>query len=616
MLRKAALALTLGLALFAAGADTSASPGTTTRVSVDSSGGQADGQSVTPAISGDGRFVAFLSAASNLVTGDTNSFNDVFLHDRESGATIRVNVSSQGAEANAEPGSTGIAISGDGRFVAFDHPASNLVAADTNGVDDVFVHDRQTGVTERVSVDSAGGQSSGESFGPSISADGRFVAFRSDASNLVAGDSNGLPDVFVHDRQSGATARISQASGGDQSNGASSADAISADGRFVAFTSLASNLVAGDTNGFADVFAHDLQTGETTRVSVGSGATQGNQDSYRGALTDDGRFVAFYSLASNLVEGDTSGFVDVFIHDRLTGDTSKASVDNAGVEGNGDSWGQDISATGRYIIFRSDASNLVEGDSNGLPDVIVHDRVTGVTTRVSVDSANNQANGSSGNAGLGMSGSGRFVAFASRATNLIADDTNGVYDAFVRDLGDADSDGEWDPFDNCPAVANPGQQDQDGDGAGDTCDNCPSVANADQADTDGDALGDACDLDDDNDSLGMNRVETSGACTTDGAGLPTFRDCIELFVGTDPLDPCADTITANDEAVDKMPADLNDDQKVDGSDRELMRLAIADDRSGVYHQRFDLNADGAVNATDRAITGLYIRATGGMTCWP
>src|SRR5438552_4844963 len=240
---------------------------------------------------------------------------------RSAGArtTERVSGASGGTEANGA--SLRSAISAAGRFVAFDSAATDLVAADTNGVSDVFVHDRQTGATERVSVACGGAQGDGSSgligfaFPPALSADGRFIAFISSATSLVAGDTNGATDVFVHDRQTGTTERVSVASGGTQSNGASLGSALSADGRLVAFQSDATNLVVGDTNGTTDVFVRGRQTGTTARVSVASDGTQANDVSGYPALSADGRFVAFHSKATNLVAGDANGANDVFVHD-------------------------------------------------------------------------------------------------------------------------------------------------------------------------------------------------------------------------------------------------------------------------------------------------------------
>src|SRR5438132_6325767 len=252
---------------------------------------------------------------------------------RSAGAqtTERVSVASDGT-TEGNDASLGSALSADGRFVAFDSAATERVAGDTNVASDVLVHDRQTGTTERVSVASDGTQGNGSSgllsfaFPPALSADGRFVAFVSFAANLVAGDTNGATDVFVHDRQTGTTERVSVASDGTQGDGTSSSSALSADGRFVAYHSAATTLVAGDTNGATDVFVHDRQTGTTERVSVASGGTQGNGISAAPALSGDGRFVAFHSTATNLVAGDTNGAPDVFVHDRQAGTTERVSV--------------------------------------------------------------------------------------------------------------------------------------------------------------------------------------------------------------------------------------------------------------------------------------------------
>ncbi len=344
-----------------------------------------------------------------------------------SGVTSRVSVASDGRQGNFDSQTfRAPAMSADGRFVAFESSASNLVAGDTNGRYDVFVRDRLAGVTRRVSV-GAGGQANNGSDSPAISADGRFVAFYSDASNLVAGDTNGRSDVFVRDRLAGVTRRVSVGAGG-QANSESFGPAISADGRFVAFYSYASNLVAGDTNGRSDVFVRDRLAGVTRRVSVGAGG-QANSDSFGPAISADGRFVAFDSSASNLVVGDTNGTFDVFVRDRLAGVTRRVSV-GAGGQANSDSLSPAISADGRFVAFESNASNLVAGDTNATDDVFVRDRLAGVTRRVSVG-AGGQANSSSGSPAI--SANGRSVAYTSNASNLVRGDTNGAQDVFVRD---------------------------------------------------------------------------------------------------------------------------------------------------------------------------------------
>ncbi len=290
--------------------------------------------------------------------------------------TERVSVATGGAQATGTS-FTG-AISADGRFVAFYSDAINLVSGDTNAAFDVFVHDRQTGTTERVSVATGGVQAiGGDSYAPSISADGRFVAFYSLATNLVSGDTNAAFDVFVHDRQTGTTERVSVATGGAEANNTSLYPVISADGRFVAFWSDATNLVSGDTNAAYDVFVHDRQTGTTERVSVATGGGQATGGSYSPSISADGRFVAFYSLATNLVGSDTNGKADVFVHDRQTGTTERVSVATNGAQATGgDSANPAISADGRFVAFESDATNLIGGDGNGFRDIFVRDRGT------------------------------------------------------------------------------------------------------------------------------------------------------------------------------------------------------------------------------------------------
>ncbi len=358
--------------------------GVTTRVSVDSAGNQGNGASGVnqlgnagyPAISRDGRYVAFGSLASNLVPNDTNDRSDVFVHDRATAQTTRVSVSSSGIEGNHRSSCFRSAISDDGRYVAFYSDASNLAIGGLNGSGS-FVHDRTTGQTTHVSVSSSGVPGNSDSYFPGISGDGRYVVFWSIASNLVPADTNGSEDVFVHDRQSGETTRVSVSSSGVQGNANNEWPSISADGRFVAFNSNSDNLVPGDTNAFPnggnDTFVHDRQTGETTRVSVDSAGAQQNLSSgHFPSISDDGRQVAFVSVSSNLVPGDTGGIFDIFIHDRQTGETKRASVDSSGVQADGDSVHFALSGDGCHVAFDSLATNLAPGDTNGVMDIYVH----------------------------------------------------------------------------------------------------------------------------------------------------------------------------------------------------------------------------------------------------
>jgi Tol biopolymer transport system component len=382
-------------------------------------------------VSADGRFIAFSSFSTNLVIGDTNATYDVFLRDTVTSTTVRINISSAGVQANGVSGAHGISMSPDGRYVAYDSSANNLVPGDSNGSTDIFVFDRQLSRTERVSVASNGTQSNGLSWYPSISADGRYVAFTSSATNLVPGDGNGVFDAFVRDRISGTTERVSVSSAGVEGDNDSYAPSISADGRYVSFSSLAGNLAPGDTNACWDVFVRDRLSGTTERVSVSSMGAQGNGNSYEQTISSDCRYVSFTSNASDLVPGDTNAADDAFVHDRTTGMTERVGLDSGGIQGDRGSGGTTISDDGRYVAFSSDSTNLVAGDTNQLGDVFVRDRLSNTTERASLSTAGVQGNGVSFPASI--SGNGRFVVFGSEANNLVPADTNGYGDIFVHD---------------------------------------------------------------------------------------------------------------------------------------------------------------------------------------
>jgi len=397
------------------------------RVSVSSEGIEGDGISQYSSISEDGRYVALSSDAANLVPGDTNISSDVFVYDRLTGEIERVSLSSEGTEGNDL--SKMPSLSGEGRYVAFLSSATNLVPGDTNGHLDIFVHDIVSGMTERVSVSTGGLQANNYSFVPSISSDGRYVAFESRASNLVQGDTNGAWDIFVHDRVTGVTERVSVDSFGTEGNNQSYKPNISSDGGFVGFRSTASNLVIQDNNGVQDVFVHDRVTGQTERVSVNSGGTEGNGGSDNPSLSSDGRYVAFESYASNLVSGDTNVERDIFVHDRMTGQTERISVNSGGIEQNEDCVYPDISGDSRFVTFSSSATNLVSSDNNGTIDVFLHDRQTGETIRISIDSGGEEGNEISFHSFI--SDDGEQVVFKSDASNLVPGDNNGCRDIFV-----------------------------------------------------------------------------------------------------------------------------------------------------------------------------------------
>ena len=350
--------------------------GTTTRISVGVGGSEANGQSQRPTLSADGRYVAFWSEATNLVEGDTNRVSDAFVYDRESGTTRRVSVGPGGVQADGA--SARPVISADGGVVAFESAATNLIPPtvlnrppDTNRQRDVFAHDVATATTTRVSVTSDGRQGAGESVRPTISGDGRFVAFQSDAA-FEPGDTNGSRDVYLHDRTTGATTRVSGAPGGDEGPGGSFSPSLSFDGRYVAFWSNSAKLVGDDSNGVPDVFVRDRESGALERVSVASDGTESNGESSDPSLSPDGRWVAFWSAATTLVAADDNDRRDVFLHDRDTHSTTLVSMASDGTQGDADSYSPNVAAGGGMVAFDSTATNLVAGDTNRGSDIFLH----------------------------------------------------------------------------------------------------------------------------------------------------------------------------------------------------------------------------------------------------
>ncbi len=406
------------------------------------------GQGQFPVSNSNGDIVAFWSDSNLLVGGDTNNAGDIFVRNRVNDTTTRVNVGPTSTQANSITYAE-IDIDNGGNLIVFASDANNLVTGDTNNLTDVFVHDRAVGVTARVSLANGGVQSNGASNRPVISGNGLLVAFRSSASNLVTGDTNGIADLFIYDRTVNQIARFNLGGGGTQANAdyPQTTIALSFDGRYAAFDSLASNLVSGDTNNVSDVFVVDRATGVMRRVSTDALGVQGNGASYYPAISDDGRFVTFESTATNLVAGDSNAKTDVFLMDRDTdedgvydesGQTllTRISVSTSGTQSNNNSGAPSISSGGRWISFYSLASNLVADDTNNVGDIFAYDRRTGVVSRASVTAA--LANGSGGT-GLSndISGDGRFVLFESAANNLVSGDTNGVSDVFIAQGGPA-----------------------------------------------------------------------------------------------------------------------------------------------------------------------------------
>ena len=402
------------------------------RVSVSSAEVEANGDSISPVYDGvseDGRFVVFESDATNLVPADGNGLRDVFVRDRLLGTTTRVSEAWSGGDA------TGISlypsISEDGRWIAFSSDAPDLVIDDTNAAQDVFVFDRTTGQVSRVSMGWDGSEGNGDSRTPSISGDGRYVAFRSGATNLVPGSMTVSKSIYVCDLQTGDNELVSVTWDGFQESGGSWYPHISADGRHVAFISNSTDLVSFDDNGVNDVFMRDLDLGVTSMIGVDIDGEAGNSNTGGFGISADGRYAGVFSNATDLLPPgeDTNAAQDAFVRDFDLGVTERVSVSSSGEQADVGSGPATLDGSGRFAAFHSESSNLVDGDDNVASDIFGHDRATGITTLLTITEAGVQSDGDS--TGPTLSADGCFVVFSSVATNLVPDDTNGFQDVFV-----------------------------------------------------------------------------------------------------------------------------------------------------------------------------------------
>lgn len=428
-------ALMLGAAL--AVADTVPSYCTTRRISTSSSGAQANGPSRLPSISPDGAWVAFESSASDLVAGDTNGASDVFLKEVATGALWLVSRTPGGVPANGR--SDHATVSANGEWVLFESDASDLVPADTNGVRDVFLFERATGAVTRVSVTASGAQadgpsgSSGAFHGSHLAADGQRVVFASRATNLVPGDQGGFSDVFLLDRAGGTLTCITVNAQGQFADGDSFQPVLSGDGTVVAFATDATNLAGPDTNGVRDVLLVAVGGTGFHVASRSSAGIAGNGDSARPQLNTTGSFVAFESLATNLVPGDTNGAQDVFLHTVPSGLTERVSVAHNGAQADASSRLGSFSGPNPTIPFSSAASTLL---INGNGAEAVYTRtvswIVPSTALWSVDSALSQGLG--GSREPSFAGNLARLVFTSDAA-LVPGDTNGVSDVYLRDCG-------------------------------------------------------------------------------------------------------------------------------------------------------------------------------------
>ncbi|MFD9902860.1 hypothetical protein [Streptomyces sp. NPDC059063] len=410
----------------------------TERVSVGPSGAQGNAASTNPALSADGRFVAFVSASRNLVANDTNGTPDAFVRDLRTGKTERVSVKSNGKASHGVVRE--VSLSPDGRYVAFTSTADDLVRGDPNDLDDVFLHDRRTGRTERISPTGASydGLRTHLTYDPAVSGDGRYVAYASGAEDLVPGDANKRDDVFLYDRKKKTTelAQLSNAGGHGEGDAFAPAFAGGAGGRYLAFTSNASGLAdVEDHSSATDIFLRDREKKTTELISVPHGYNR-KTPSWDAALSGDARFVAFTSASRVLrPEGPApTSSHNVFLYDRETKRMRLVSAAPDGTPANGDSDGVSLSQDGRYAAFTSAASNLApDDDGDSSTDVFLRDMLTGEVRLVSGESEPVSEDTEPGPR-TGVSEDGGAVAFDSPAGNLVPDDTNGAADVFLRHL--------------------------------------------------------------------------------------------------------------------------------------------------------------------------------------
>jgi len=385
-------------------------------------------------LSADGRYLTFTSRADNLVPNDLNNAFDTFLYDQWLQQLDCLSVNAEGVTGDSD--SPMPAISSNGRYVAFSSFASDLVANDTNQVADIFLYDQQTHTLSLITNGLDGSPSNGNSFNPVLSEDGRWIAFESEASNLVTDDTNQSFDIFVYETPTSQIQRISVTSEGKQGNGHSLAPTISAEGRYIAFDSVANNLSLLDTNLFSDVFIHDRQTHQTQLVSLAANQNEaGNGDSLNPSLSADGQWIAFDSDASNLVTTETKNISNIFLQERLTQQTTLVSMNEQLEAGNQSSVLPTLSSDGRYVVFNSAATNLAlvvaAKDENGAFDVFKYDRVADKLLRLNINAEGNVSDFGAFATAATINQDGCYTVFASNATDLVVEDTNNSFDIFL-----------------------------------------------------------------------------------------------------------------------------------------------------------------------------------------
>ena len=393
MPKKIILTILVLLFAFLICSSVSAANGTTKQINLNTSGGQPNGNVLNPVISPDGNYIVYSSDANNLVTNDTNGKSDIFVFNNYNNQTSRISVNSANGQSNGN--SYNPSINSNGRYIAFDSVADNLVPLDTNRCSDIFIRDMWTGTITRIGFNSTVLQLNGNSYNPSISGDGRYIAY--EFYNAVLGGSYGNSSIYLYDRIFGNTTIVS--SGSDSTN-----PCISTIGNYVAYDSYVNKVVYPDKNNIRDIIRYSIVDGAKITVSVDSYGKDADGSSYNPSINSDGTIIAFQSNANNLCPGDTAGNSDVFVHNTKTGITSRVSVSSSNQQANGASVNPSINADGLYVIFYSFASNLVNGDTNGVSDIFMHDMITGNTKRISVDSMVNQISEGTGMPNISSNG--------------------------------------------------------------------------------------------------------------------------------------------------------------------------------------------------------------------
>lgn len=397
-------------------------------VSQSSGGEQGNGDSDEPTISADGRYVAFTSKASNLVNDDRNQVSDVFVRDLQTNETILISRNSSGIQGNGR--SANPSISADGRFIAFWSIASNLVNDDNNGMPDIFLHDQVSGETILISRGLDGEAGDKASYQPSITSDGQCIVFTSD-SRLTISDLNNVSDIYIYDKQVdtvNSLSFISRGSDGQVGNGRSLTPSTTADCQLIAFQSAASNL-GGNTPGYNDIFLRARQANETSCINCVAN-TRLAGSSFSPVISATGLYLTFVSSTPLVIE-DNDHIPDIYLKDIASGEYFLVSRHTVGTKANMESGEPVISPDGRFVAFMSEADNLSSNqDTNRDADIFLFDSSTSITFRVSRGLDGMQTNASSSRPAI--SEFGRYIAFATHTTS--PEDTNGAQDIYLLSL--------------------------------------------------------------------------------------------------------------------------------------------------------------------------------------